>query len=124
MADSGEDYIHQSVRGEVVSQIHNLRKDTENIIKANKETFKALKDVQTVHIFGLSFSPVDEPYLDEIVRRVNSATTNWVVSCYSDEDKENAELFFGSKGIENELASYLKLDDLLLLKQAELVSEE
>lgn len=124
MADSGEDYIHQSVRGEVVSQIHNLRKDTEKIIKANKETFEALKDVQTVHIFGLSFSPVDEPYLDEVVRRVNVAKTNWVVSYYSDDDKENAELFFGSKGIKNEFVNYVKLDDLLLVKQAELVFEE
>lgn len=124
MADAGEDYIHQSVRGEVISQIHNLRKDTENIIKANKKTFETLNDVQTVYIYGLSFSPVDEPYLDEVASKVNAATTKWVVSYYSDEDKENAEQFFGSKGIKQDMVSYLKLDDLLVEKQGELRFEQ
>lgn len=124
MADNGEDYIHQSVRGEVVSQIHNLRKDTENIIRANKKTFEALKDVQIVYIYGLSFSPVDEPYLDEVASRVDTATTKWVISYYSDVDKDNAEQFIGSKGIKNDLVSYVKLGDLLVVKQLELPFEK
>ena len=120
MADSGEDYIHQSVREEVVSQIHSLRKDTENIIKANRKTFEALNDVQTIYIYGLSFSPVDEPYLDEVASKVNALTTKWVVSYYSEEDKENAERFFGLKGIKKDSVSFVKLGDLQVVKQPEL----
>ena len=96
MADAGEDYIHQSVRGEV------------------------LKDVETIHIYGLSFSPVDVPYLDEIVSEVNTPTTKWEVSFYSDEDKDKAESYFYQKGIKDEMVSYVKLNDMLLVKQAEL----
>lgn len=124
MADTGEDYIHQSVRGEVVSQIHRLRKNTESIIKVNKDTFDSLKDVETIHIFGLSFSPVDVPYLDEIVSKVNTTTTKWEVSFFSDEDREKAESYFNQKGIKNDLVSFVKLNDMLLVKQAELQFEE
>ena len=115
MADAGEDYIHQSVRGEVVSQIHRLRKNTESIIKVNKKTFDLLKDVETIHIYGLSFSPVDV-----IVSEVNTPTTKWEVSFYSDEDKDKAESYFYQKGIKDEMVSYVKLNDMLLVKQAEL----
>ena len=83
MADAGEDYIHQSVRGEVVSQIHRLRKNTESIIK------------------------------------VNTTTTKWEVSYYSDEDKKKAESYFHQKGIKDDLVSYVRLNDMLLVKQAE-----
>ena len=120
-SDNGEDYIHQSVRGEVASQIHNLRKDTENIIKMNKKTFEALKNVEQVYIYGLSFSPVDEPYLDEVLRKVNEETTKWTVSYYSPADKETAKQYFGKKGIN--LVDFIKLEDLTLLKQIEIKFE-
>ncbi len=123
-ADAGEGYIHQSVRGEVVSQILRLGKDTEGIIKKNKKTFENLKDVETIHIYGLSFSPVDMPYLDEVVSAINKTKTQWTVSYYSEEDKENAEAFFKKCGIKKDFVSYVKLNDLLLVKQGELDFEE
>ena len=123
-ADAGEDYIHQSVRGEVVSQILRLGKDTEGIIKKNKKTFENLKDVEKIHIYGLSFSPVDMPYLDEVVSAINKTKTQWAVSYYSEEDKENAEAFFKKCGIKEDFVSYVKLNDLLLVKQGELDFEE
>ena len=123
MADNGENYIHQSVRGEVVSQIHRLRKDAEKIIKANRKAFKELKGTESVYIYGLSFSPVDRPYLDEIVRNVDPSTTKWEVSYFSDEDREKAEDFFKQKGIKEDLVSFVKLNDLLLVKQTELKFE-
>ena len=124
MVDSGEDYIHQSVRGEVVSQIHRLRKNTENIIKTNKKAFDALKDVEDVYIYGLSFSPVDEPYLDEVVKKVNTDKTKWIVSCYSYDDRVTAEAFFVKSGIKKNLVSYVKLEDLLQERQVMLKFED
>lgn len=118
--NSGEDYIHQSVRGEVVSQIYRLKKNTENIINENKKIFDALKDVQNVYIYGWSFSLVDLPYLNEVLSKVNKATTEWVVSFHSEEDKETAKRYFSQKGIDNTLVSYIKLSDLLLIKQGEI----
>lgn len=119
-SDNGEDYIHQSVRGEVTSQVHNLRKDTGNIIKMNKKAFEALKNVEQVYIYGLSFSPVDEPYLDEVLSKVNKETTKWTVSYYSPDDKETAKQYFDKKGIKEGLVGFIKLEDLNLLKQMEI----
>lgn len=116
---NAEDYIHQSVREEVVSQICRLRKDTQSIIKTNQEVFKALKNTQTVHIYGLSFSSVDLPYIDKIINEVNVSTTKWEVSYYSDKDKEQAQHYFNQKGINDILVNFIKLNDLLLIKQTE-----
>ncbi|MBR0180520.1 MAG: hypothetical protein IJQ04_02490 [Prevotella sp.] len=51
------------------------------------------------------------------------STTKWTISYYSDDDKENAEAFFKKNGIEKDLVSYVKLDDLLLVKQGVLEFE-
>lgn len=121
--DTGEDYIHQSVREEVVSQVFSLRKDTENIIKRNRVIFEALRDVENVYIYGLSFSEVDEPYLDEIVNNLRIKTTKWLVSYYSTGDKEKAKQYFCKKNINEDLVKYVKLEDLMLLKQIEIQFE-
>lgn len=118
--DSGEDFIHQSVREAVVSQISNLSKDTKIIIYGNKKSFESLNGVKIIYVYGLSFSPVDEPYLEEIANKVNSATTNWVISYYSEEDKEKAKRFFIKEGIAEGLVSYVRLEDLMLVKQMEI----
>ena len=54
---------------------------------------------------------------------VKISTTKWTISYYSDDDKENAEAFFKKNGIEKDLVSYVKLDDLLLVKQGVLEFE-
>lgn len=80
LSDDGEDYIHQSVRGEVVSQISSLRKNTSEIILANKKTFDSLKDVNHVFVYGLSFSPIDTPYIDELISHIDKNTVQWTLS--------------------------------------------
>lgn len=118
--DSGEDFIHSSVRKAVVEQIDSIRKNTQRIIYQNQHTFDRLRDTETVYIYGLSFSPIDQPYLDEVVSKVNKATTRWIVSYYSEEDRMNAQHFFYTKSIQKNLVSYVKLEDLLLIRQGEL----
>ena len=101
MADAGEDYIHQSVRGEVVSQIHRLRKNTDN----------------------------SEEYIMPVLMSKDKKDLIVTCSCrcgqsfhitVDDEDKDKAESYFYQKGIKDEMVSYVKLNDMLLVKQAEL----
>lgn len=123
-SDNGEDFIHQSVREEVVNQVYKLRKDTQSIINDNQKFFETLKDVQTIYIYGFSFSPIDLPYLSKIVSEVVIKTTKWIVSYYSDGDIENAKKFFEESNISLSQVSFIKLNDLLLVKQLELRFEE
>ena len=51
-----------------------------------------LRDVEQVHIYGFSFSPVDENYMDWIYQHVPK-DSQWEVSCYSDTDKKRIDRF-------------------------------
>ena len=123
-SDDGEDYIHQSVRGEVVSQISSLRKNTSGIILANKKTFESLKDVKHIFVYGLSFSSIDTPYIDELISHIDKDTVQWKVSYLTEDDLAKEQAYFKLKGIKSSLLSYIKLDELLLVKQAEIPFED
>lgn len=51
-----------------------------------------LKDIEQVHVYGFSFSPVDEDYMDWIYRHVPS-DAQWEVSWYSEIDKQRIDGF-------------------------------
>lgn len=71
----------------------------------------------------MSFSPVDKPYLDEVLSKINTDRTKWTVSYYSTDDMKTAKQYFDKNGIEGALVEYVKLEDLKLLKQMEIVFE-
>lgn len=48
----------------------NAAKPTDEIIKKNKSMLEKLNKVNKLCIYGLSFSSVDEPYLNRIVSSV------------------------------------------------------
>ena len=123
-SDDGEDYIHQSVRGEVVSQISSLRKNTSGIILPNKKIFESLKDVKHIFVYGLSFSSIDTPYIDELISHIDKDTVQWKVSYLTEDDLAKEQAYFKLKGIKSSLLSYIKLDELLLVKQAEIPFED
>lgn len=123
-SDDGEGYIHQSVRGEVVSQISSLRKNTAGIILANKKIFESLKDVKHIFVYGLSFSSIDTPYIDELISHIDKDTVQWKVSYLTEDDLAKEQAYFKLKGIMSSLLSYIKLDELLLVKQAEIPFED
>lgn len=58
----------------------------------NQQTLNdALSNTEFVHIYGLSFSPVDEDYLDWIYEKTNPKL--WEISQYSEEDMRRVNLF-------------------------------
>ena len=117
-ADDGEDYIHQTVREEVVTQIYDLNKGTDDIIYDNQSVFDRLKTVQEVYVYGLSFSPVDIPYLDEIVKQVPKETAIWTVSYYSADDLRREKKYFKDKSLSQ--IKYVKLEDLMRVRSGKL----
>lgn len=63
-----------------------LKKDVADCIEKNTQFFNDILDVKRIFVYGFSFSPIDMPYLEKIIRRTNSET-HWVISWYSQEDK-------------------------------------
>lgn len=84
----------------------------EFILKYDQLTDK-LNEVECVHIYGFSFSPVDEDYIDWIFKYVPS-NAQWEVSWYSDTDKERIDNFvLNHWGVKDRL-KLIKLEDILL----------
>ena len=72
-----------------------------------------LNDVEHVHIYGFSFSPVDENYMDWIYQHVPMAT-QWEVSWYSKVDIQRIEAFVLNHWNVKEKIKLIKLDELSL----------
>lgn len=69
-----------------LESIMSLKKDVLGCIEKNKRFFDEILDVQRIYVFGFSFSPIDMPYLEKIIRRTKP-DTHWVISWYSQEDR-------------------------------------
>lgn len=63
-----------------------LKKDVEGCIEKNERFFNEIADVQRIYVYGFSFSPIDMPYLEKIIRRTKPET-HWVISWHSQDDK-------------------------------------
>lgn len=84
----------------------------EFILKYDQLTDK-LNEVECVHIYGFSFSPVDEDYIDWIFKFVPS-NAQWEVSWYSDTDKERIDNFVLNHWALKDRMILIKLEDIAL----------
>ena len=64
-------FVEKEQLEEAVNDMGTLYKDVNAIIKNNNEIWKKLSDIDTIHVWGLSLSDVDFPYLRHIKSIVN-----------------------------------------------------
>lgn len=84
-------------------------------IYKNIEIFQSLTDVQTVNVYGLSFSDIDMPYLTQINSIAPNA--NWEVSYYgSDGKKIILNALKNNIYWKNPPIDFIKLEDLVIEK--------
>lgn len=100
---SHSDFITQQTQEVAVSQIASLQKDVQQIISDNRATWDSLGEVETIHVFGFSFSGIDTPYLSTIIRHINTDKVKWEISAFSNRDREKAETFMNDAGIKEDL---------------------
>lgn len=77
---------------QVSFELGKYQKNPYEHIHKHQELQEILKDVEYVHIYGFSFSSVDEDYMDWFFNNV-SATSQWEVSWFSNEDKNRIDKF-------------------------------
>lgn len=83
-----------------LESIVSLKKDVEGCIEKNKRFFNEILDVQKIYVYGFSFSSIDMPYLEKIIRRTKPET-HWVISWYSQDDKQRVMDFVIRYDIQN-----------------------
>lgn len=96
------------------------RKSVEDIIKRNENFFANLKQITHVHVFGMSYSPVDVPYLEQIAREM--VNVEWEFSDYNNRHKQIIKQFVLNNGIVN--YSIIELNDLMLTRNLKLHFEQ
>lgn len=77
-----------------------LKKDVKWCIENNKRFFDEILDVQRIYVYGFSFSSIDIPYLEKIIRRTNPET-HWIISWHTPEDKRRIMDFAIRYNIQN-----------------------
>lgn len=87
-----------------------LYKDTSKIISENQAIWNRLENVTTIHIYGLSISDIDKPYISKIASLAPEAT--WEISWLTDKDKDRAYSISKQIGLSN--VSLIKLNDIIL----------
>lgn len=121
--DYADDYITQTVRDTAVNNVFSIHKDVENIIRYHHRLFSSMRDVENIYVFGFSFSPVDIPYIDEILQYIDKTKVKWSISYYCKDDIDKIESFMQLKEISPILWNPLiRLEDIQILKQLNLFS--
>ena len=83
-----------------LESIVSLKKDVEGCIDKNQQFFNEILDVERIYVYGFSFSSIDMPYLEKIIRRTKPET-HWVISWYLQDDKRRIMDFVIRYGIQN-----------------------
>ena len=83
-----------------LESIASLKKDVEGCIEKNQQFFNEILDVERIYVYGFSFSSIDMPYLEKIIRRTKPET-HWVISWYSQDDKRRIMDFVIRYDIQN-----------------------
>lgn len=109
------DPITENTYKAAIDDFYNLRKDVEANISDNKSFFENLNEISQLFILGHSFSSIDQPYFDMIIKSIDLNKVSFIVSYYSDEDYTKAKHFLSDHGIIN--YRLVKLEDLMIHKQ-------
>lgn len=90
MADS-HPYHEQLAEDAAIAGVASQRKPVYDIINRNADFFNNIKSVKNIYVYGLSFSEVDLPYLEEVIKKVRHPF--WEFSDYNNEIKAKIESF-------------------------------
>lgn len=118
-----DDFMTEQAKKIAIERMLDLRKDVDQIIEDNKSFFESLSEVESIHIYGFSFSPIDIPYLFAVLSRIDKTSVLWEISYFSDEDKENAEQFIENANIPRENVRLILLTDIHLDPQLKIPFE-
>ena len=100
---------------QVCLELAKYEKNPYQYIFAHEELVNILKDVEHVHVYGFSFSPVDENYMDWIYKQVPKES-QWEVSWYSDTDKLRIESFVLNHWGVKERLKLMQLNDIEVVR--------
>lgn len=101
-----------SVLVEASNELSVLYKDVKFIIEKNHLFWEKIKSAKKIHVWGLSLSEVDIPYLNHIHSILIKNSVEWEFSWYSESDRNRIKEIIKDIGIRN--YSFITLHELML----------
>lgn len=112
-----DDSTMESIIETSAHQLSRMKKNVPGIIKQKHKLFESLKDVRKIYILGFSFSPIDIPYLEEILYKIDVNKVLWFASAYDDSDKKTINKFIDEHKLDAEKWCITNLDALNIYKE-------
>lgn len=81
-------------------------KSTGQIIQENSKVLDSLSSLKEIYVLGHSLSPVDLPYFEEIIKRIDKSLVQWKVSYFNQENLIHHQEVLTSLGIPQEHIEY------------------
>lgn len=107
------EFHEQLARDAAVDQLHRLRKPVKEILASNLDFFENLDNIEYVHVYGFSFSKIDEPYMAKIAEKLSNV--NWEISDYNNSNSQKINDFLAKYHINN--STIISLEDILDKRQ-------
>lgn len=98
-------------------QLSRMKKNVSEIIRQNYRFFESLKDVRKIYILGFSFSPIDIPYLEEILYKIDINKVLCFASAYDDSDEKTINKFIDEHNLDIQKCCITKMDALNIYKE-------
>lgn len=103
------EFHEQLARQAAISGVASQRKPVNDIIKKNESFFNSLFDISNIHVYGLSLSEVDIPYLKHILSIASSA--KWEFSDYNGLNHDKINCFCKTNNIHD--YDIINLEDII-----------
>ena len=100
-----------SVLVEASNELSVLYKDVKSIIENNCTFWESIKFANKIHVWGLSLSDVDVPYISHIHSILNNSDIEWEFSWYAESDKNRIM----------EIVNKLQIKDYTLIKLVDIM---
>ena len=82
------DLVEDETFDEVCRQLSNQRKPVEECMRKLSPIWEQCGDLEIIHVYGFSFSDIDMPYIEELVKHINKLNTTWEISYFTKEDRD------------------------------------
>lgn len=99
----------QLARDAAIGGVASQRKPVDELIKKHEGFFNSLRDITHIHVYGMSLSEVDIPYLEHILSIVKSV--KWEFSDYKGYNSEKINIFCRNHHIKD--YSIIELDEII-----------
>lgn len=112
-----DDPIMESIIEASANQLSRMRKNVFGIIRQNHRLFESLKDVRKIYILGFAFSPIDIPYLEEVLHNIDADKVLWIATVHTASDEKNINQFIDEHNLDTQKWCITKMDALNIYKE-------